>query len=414
MIRRRGAIVLGAVVAVTALLSGGAGAQRGGMRSRASRGGRSMRGGVAGAPARSGRPWGYDSSRETPISGVAVDSPWQAVGSAISAMDLRTTEGEVRRVQLGPGWYLDHVGLEPQSGDSVVVLGMPLEPQGSGEIIAREVEWRGQSYRLRGEEGGPLWAGASQPYWLQYGNLWNPYHRETITGEICALESMNPIHPGMVAGGRTTMARGEALQVAMREGSQQVMRVHLGPAWLVSEELPDLQLGQDITVTGSRGQAMLLGPVLLAEEVEMGEHRVRLRAENGRPAWAGGWQNWDGWGPGSRYGRMYDPQRVRSISGVAERTDMESPWENIGIGLLLTVRTRDQEQVRAHVGPLWFVQQAGIDVAPGDEVTVTGSMMGAAGEEAMMVRELEMEQQQITLREADGVPVWIGRGPGGA
>jgi len=93
---------------------------------------------------------------------------------------------------------------------------------------------------------------------------------------------------------------------------------------------------------------------------------------------------------------------------------MESPWENIGIGLLLTVRTRDQEQVRAHVGPLWFVQQAGIDVAPGDEVTVTGSMMGAAGEEAMMVRELEMEQQQITLREADGVPVWIGRGPGGA
>ena len=369
-----------------------------------------MRGGMARAPTRSARPWGYDSRRETSIGGVAVGSRWQAAGSVISAVDLRTTEGEVRRVQLGPGWYLDHVGLEPQSGDSVVVLGVPSEPQGTDEIMAREVEWRGHRYRLRGRKGGPLWAGASDPYWLQYGSMWNPRHRETITGEICALESMNPGQPGMVARSRTAMGPGVALQVAIGEPSQQVMRVHLGPAWFVTEELPDLQLGQEATVTGSRVQ-WPLGPLLVAEEMQVGEHRVRLRAHDGRPAWPGGWQNWGGWGPGSRYGRMYDPQRTRTVSGVVERADMEPPWENMGSGLLLTVRMPDQEQVRAHVGPVWFVQQAGIGIAPGDEVTLTGTMMGAAGEEAMMVRELQIGEQRIGVRQDDGIPVWIGRGP---
>jgi hypothetical protein len=437
MIRRRGAMLLGAAVGVVALLASGAEAQGGGggtpgagaapgtapvMPNGRVVAARGMRGGVrpAGGSARRGRAgaatrgsgrWGYDSGRETSVGGVVVGSRAQGAGQVISAMNIRTAEGEVRGVGLGPAWYLDHVGLEPQPGDGVVVLGAPSQAQGRGYIIAREVEWQGERYRLRGGEGEPLWAGASKGHWLQYGDTWNPDHREMIRGEICALESMTPDQPAVVAHGGTGMGRGVAVQVALRGPFQQAVRVHLGPAWFVAEELPDLELGQEITVTGSRTRD-LFGPMLLAEEVQRGEHRVRLRAQNGRPAWAGGWQNWDGWGPGSRYGRMYDPQRVRTMCGVVERADMESPWENIGSGLMLTVHTRDQEQVRAHVAPGWFVDQAGIKVAPGDEVTLTGSMVGAAGEEAMMVRELQIEEQQIRVREADGIPVWIGPGPG--
>jgi hypothetical protein len=62
--------------------------------------------------------------------------------------------------------------------------------------------------------------------------------------------------------------------------------VHLGPAWYLKEKGAQLQPGDRIEVRGS--QTTVDGkPVLIAAEITKGEHHVRLRDENGVPAWRG-------------------------------------------------------------------------------------------------------------------------------
>jgi hypothetical protein len=154
------------------------------------------------------------------------------------------------------------------------------------------------------------------------------------------------------------------------------------------------------------------GQVVIASELERNQQRVRLRSGEGRPEWAGSWQNWDGWGPDASYGRMYDPERVRTVTGQVERAEAGTPMAGMGRGLMLNVRTRNRERLRAHVGPVWFSEQFDVSPEPGDDITLTGSVVEMKGRQVMMVGEIVANQRRVRIREQDGTPIWAGRGPG--
>jgi hypothetical protein len=187
--------------------------------------------------------------------------------------------------------------------------------------------------------------------------------------------------------------------------------VHLGPYWFVEEAMPNLRLGQQVTVRGAPAE-WGGGQVVIASELERNQERVRLRSGEGRPEWAGSWQNWDGWGPDASYGRMYDPERVRTVTGQVERAEAGTPMAGMGRGLMLNVRTRNRQRLRAHVGPVWFSEQFDVSAEPGDDITLTGSVVEMNGRQVMMVSEIVANQRRVRIREQEGTPVWAGRGPG--
>jgi hypothetical protein len=379
------------VVAVALLLALPAAVFAGGMRRGGGPGGPGMHGGMALA---------WDKAKEVTLRGTVVEPPAMERGRRMgSAMTVRTGAGEVRTVLLGPPWFVSEIGLTPAAGNEVEVTGMPLQAGGQEVVVAREATWKGSRYQLRSAEGAPLWMGGGSPQWQRYGELWNSGTKETVTGQIEAVEEMWP--GGQAAGG------GVALRLKTGEGKQ--VTVHVGPAWFVDEQLPDLKAGQQVTVTGS---AVMWQdqPVLIAETVEREGKTVRLRDEEGTPQWAGGWRNWEGWGPGSRYGRMYNPATAKTITGKVTKVEQASPMRRMGQGLVIVVQTSDGTEVPVHLGPAWYMEQLKLAPKVGDEVSVSGSMVELQGRQVMLASAITWHDERIELRTASGQPLWAGRG----
>ncbi|WGV25639.1 hypothetical protein [Halotia branconii] len=109
----------------------------------------------------------------------------------------------------------------------------------------------------------------------------SPYHRmydpktvETITGQVIGIEN-SPSPRGMSGG------------IHLKVKSQnEVVSVHLGPAWYINNQTIPIKLQDQIEVKGSRinfaGQ-----PAIIAAEVKKDNQILKLRDENGVPVWAG-------------------------------------------------------------------------------------------------------------------------------
>ena len=363
----------------------------------------------------------YDLTQERTMTGTVVEDPGQGEGGGLgNVIRIRTQEGEEIRVQLGPPWYRSAIGVNPQPGDEVEVVAAPGAAEGT--LVARELSWKGDTYRFRQREGQPLWAGARRQEWNRYVEAWRAGPEEEIVGQIEGIETITP--------GGDDMGRGVVLRVRTRErtrlsegagpgdprqvqeqGGGQVS-VHLGPYWFVQRSMPDLGPGQQVTVRGVATEWGGQG-VVVASEIERGQQRLRVRSEDGAPAWPGGWQNWDGWGPGSRYAELYNAKDARTVGGQIESVEIGRPMDDMGEGLVLTVKARDGKEVRAQVGPAWFVEQSGLKLAPGDDVTLAGSLVELDGKPVLMVSDVMKAGERVQLRERDGTPVWSGREPAG-
>lgn len=145
----------------------------------------------------------------------------------------------------------------------------------------------------------------------------------------------------------------------------------------------------------------------------------------------------DAWGPGSRYGRMYNPQTVQTITGEVVSVDkfaptmgmsggrMDSSGGAMGMrggamgmhgramgmssGMHLMVKTAT-ETISVHLGPSWFLEKQEVQFKPGDQVKVTGSRITFDGKPAIIASEVSKGDRVLKLRDASGVPVWSGRG----
>lgn len=108
-----------------------------------------------------------------------------------------------------------------------------------------------------------------------YQRLYNPKTVETITGEVVAIDSMMPM--GGMSGG---------IHLQVRTPKNELMSVHLGPAWYLERQDVSLQVKDKIQVKGSKvtfdGK-----PALVAAEVKKGAQTLVLRDANGYPVWSG-------------------------------------------------------------------------------------------------------------------------------
>jgi hypothetical protein len=108
----------------------------------------------------------------------------------------------------------------------------------------------------------------------QYMQMYNTQSIETITGEVASVDKITP-YRGMSGGVHLTVKTANGM-----------VPVHLGPAWYINNQEIELVKGDKITVKGSKIDFQGK-PTIIASEVIKGDHVLKLRDENGFPAWSG-------------------------------------------------------------------------------------------------------------------------------
>ncbi len=112
---------------------------------------------------------------------------------------------------------------------------------------------------------------------------------------------------------------------------------------------------------------------------------------------------------GVRGGRHYDAKTETVVTGsVEEVKSIPSPGRGGG-GVHLVIST-PTGSIEVHVGPASFVSSKHVTFDKGDHVTVTGSKVRMEGQDVLIAREIKKGEQVLTLRDAQGVPLWSGRG----
>ena len=134
--------------------------------------------------------------------------------------------------------------------------------------------------------------------------LYNPQTVTTVAGQVEKLEELT-----MGRGGR-----GMAFREVLLKTDQGSIMVHLGPAWYLDEQKFAVKAGDTLEATGSK-VTLNNQPALIAREVKVNGKTLKLRDEQGLPAWRGmgpgpgmGQSGGQGRGPGGRVGPTCNPE----------------------------------------------------------------------------------------------------------
>ena len=128
-------------------------------------------------------------------------------------------------------------------------------------------------------------------------------------------------------------------------------------------------------------------------------------AQGSRGGGAGG----GGWGPGTQYGRMYDPKTVGTTDGEIIKVEKITPVRGMSRGVHLVLKTDKGETIAVHLGPEWYIDKQELTFKPGDKVQIRGSRITFEDKPAIIAAEVTKDGRTLQLRDSNGVPVWAGR-----
>jgi sporulation protein YlmC with PRC-barrel domain len=113
-----------------------------------------------------------------------------------------------------------------------------------------------------------------------------------------------------------------------------------------------------------------------------------------------------GWGVDTPYGRLYDPAKEETISGQVVNIDTSAPLPGMAPGMQMLVQTDDGKNMRVQVGPAWYLDRQDVGIKEHTRVQVTGALVEIEGQPVVMAREVQFDGQVVTLRDAQGMPMW--------
>jgi hypothetical protein len=108
------------------------------------------------------------------------------------------------------------------------------------------------------------------------------------------------------------------------------------------------------------------------------------------------------------WGRLYDTQTVETLKGEVVTVDaIESGRMDIPGRILLHLKTRE-ETVVIYLGPVWYVEEQGIKLVPGDQLEVKGSRITMDGQPMLIAQYVKKGERVLNLRDEQGLPLWAG------
>jgi sporulation protein YlmC with PRC-barrel domain len=117
-------------------------------------------------------------------------------------------------------------------------------------------------------------------------------------------------------------------------------------------------------------------------------------------------QRGGGWGADTPYGRLYDPAQEQTIRGQVVSIETSAPLPGMAPGMQMLVQTDEGQSTRVQVGPAWYLEHQDLDVKENTHVQVTGARAEIEGQPVLMAREVQFDGQLVTLRDAQGMPLW--------
>ena len=128
--------------------------------------------------------------------------------------------------------------------------------------------------------------------------------------------------------------------------------------------------------------------------------------EKGKEPVPAGESRGGGWGVDTPYGRLYDPAKEQTISGQVVSIETSAPMPGMAPGMQMLVQTDDGKSTRVQVGPAWYLERQDLDMKENTHVQVTGARAEIDGQPVLMAREVQFDGQVLTLRDAQGMPMW--------
>jgi hypothetical protein len=103
----------------------------------------------------------------------------------------------------------------------------------------------------------------------------------------------------------------------------------------------------------------------------------------------------------------FDPGAVQTVSGQVVSVNRVRVGRGARVRLLLATPT---ERIPITLGPAGYIAGQKFILAPGDQVSITGSRVaGRRGKPVFIPTEVNKQDQVLRLRDASGVPLWRGR-----
>ncbi len=112
----------------------------------------------------------------------------------------------------------------------------------------------------------------------------------------------------------------------------------------------------------------------------------------------------DVWSTKGGYTRVYDSKTVETLSGEVAAVGKYTP-RGKPEGVRFTLKT-DQGPIEVILGRGSYLEQQGLKLEPQDKVTVKGSRVAVEGKPTIIAAEVTKGGKTITLRDANGMPVW--------
>ena len=109
-------------------------------------------------------------------------------------------------------------------------------------------------------------------------------------------------------------------------------------------------------------------------------------------------------GPRGLGPRHYDPKTVTILSGEVVAVDQTGRGRRGG-GVRLEVKTAEGT-TPVRVGPSWFLEEQGLQLAPGDRVEITGSKVQLGDQPVVIAQVVKKGDAAVALRDINGIPVW--------
>jgi hypothetical protein len=142
---------------------------------------------------------------------------------------------------------------------SLTVLSFLIVVFTANSLAQRGIKWRGS--------GG--WGMASN-----YSRMYDTKTVATVNGEVVAVDEITPLK-GMSYGIHLTL-----------KTDKEAISIHLGPAWYLENQDMKIEPKDKVEIKGSK--IVFEGkPAIIAAEVRKGDKLLKLRDDNGVPAWSG-------------------------------------------------------------------------------------------------------------------------------
>jgi sporulation protein YlmC with PRC-barrel domain len=321
-------------------------------------------------------------------------------------------DGSVRKVALGPSWFISGGVASPARGDQVTIETLSLTRNPDQLVVAREMRINGQDVRLRDKSGSPTWAlksveSGKNRYSTRY---WRYVLSSTVRGMRvdCRGEECGKINDLIVERGSGQIA---FLSIDPNQNFLGISDTKRLVPWSICSVSLDgvvrVDASKDMIVASPETPANLPDLSRSANTVYSAYQVDAPKFEPTKPTPVSGANTQDSWGKDGPVITAIEPGSKRTVKGKI--TDVSETKFEGGVQPATTITVRDgSKDTVVLLGPVWYMDRQNLKLNKGEEVVVEVCRTRINGTPYELVRTLDRGGTRVVLVE-DGKPAWEGR-----